>query len=75
MSQALQLVWQEIVVWLILGLVVFALLYYIGRRWQSLKIITHKSSGEKLGDCTSCQKCPLSAETCAKAENPRELED
>lgn len=75
MPQSLQLAWQEIIVWIILGLVVFALLYYIGRRWQFLKNITHKSSGKKLGDCTSCQKCPLSAQTCAKAENRRELED
>ncbi len=73
MLQSLQLAWQEIIVWLILGLVVFALLHYIGRRWQSMKNITHKSSGKKLGDCTSCQKCPFSAQDCGKAENLKKV--
>ena len=71
MSQFVQLTWQDIVVWLVLGLVIFALLYYIGRRLQSLKNITHKN----LENCTSCQNCSHSAQTCAKAENQRELEE
>ena len=63
--------WQDIVVWLVLGLVIFALLLYIGRRLQSLKNITNKNSD----NCTSCQSCPHSVQTCAKAENQGDLED
>ena len=75
MLQYLQTAWQEIVVWLILGLVILALLYYIGRRLQFLKNVTHKSTGENLGNCTSCQNCPHSEQSCAKAENQKETEN
>ncbi|MCD6533614.1 MAG: hypothetical protein J7L25_06020 [Deltaproteobacteria bacterium] len=75
MSQYQQTAWQDIVVWLILGLVILALLYYIGRRLQILKNVTHKSTGKNLGNCTSCQNCPHSEQSCAKAENRKESEN
>ncbi|MEA3333123.1 MAG: hypothetical protein U9Q58_05975 [Pseudomonadota bacterium] len=75
MPQSLQFTWQDIIVWFILGLVIFTLLYYIGRRLQFLKNVTHKSSSENLGNCTSCQNCPHSEQPCAKAENHLELEN
>ena len=75
MLQSLQLDWQEIVVWLILGLVIFALLYYIRRRLYFLKNVTHKNTGENLGNCTSCQNCPHSEQTCANAKNQKESEN
>ncbi len=71
MLQSLQLDWQEIVVWLILGLVIFTLLYYIGRRLQSLKNIAQK----KPESCASCQNCSSSVQSCAKAENQKESEN
>ncbi|MEA1921691.1 MAG: hypothetical protein U9N63_03465 [Pseudomonadota bacterium] len=75
MLEYLQFAWQDIVVWLILGLVILALLYYIGRRLQFLKNVTHKNIGENLGNCTSCQNCPHSEQSCAKAEKLKESEN
>lgn len=75
MPQLLHLYWQDIIVWFVLGLVIFVLLYYIGRRWQSLKNVTHKSSGKNLENCASCQDCPHSVQTCAKADNQIKSED
>ena len=75
MPQLLHLYWQDIVVWFILGLVIFVLLYYIGRRLQFLKNVTHKNTGENLGNCTSCQNCPHSEQSCAKAEKQKESEN
>ena len=75
MSQSLQFTWQDIVVCIILGLVIFTLIYYIGRRFLFLKNVTHKGSNENLGNCTSCQNCPHSEQSCAKAENQKESEN
>ena len=75
MLEYLQFAWQDIVVWLILGLVILALLYYIGRRLRFLKNVTHKNTGENLGNCTSCQNCPHSEQSCAKAEKQKESEN
>ena len=75
MPQFVQLIWQDIVVWLILGLVIFALLYYIGRRLQFLKNVTHKSTGENLESCASCQNCPHPVQTCAKVVDQPESEN
>ena len=75
MLEYLQSAWQDIVVWLILGLVILSLLYYIGRRLQFLKNVTHKNTGENVGNCTSCQNCSNSEQSCAKAENQKESEN
>ncbi len=75
MLQYIQTAWQDIIVWLILGLVILALLYYIGRRLQFLKNVTHKNTGENLENCTSCNNCPHSAQTCVQAENQKKLEN
>ncbi len=71
MLQYLQSVWQEIVVWLILGLVISTLIYYIGRRLRLLINLTHKNSK----NCTSCSNCPHSSDACAEVKNKGVLED
>ena len=71
MFQSLQFTGQDIVVWLILGLVIFVLLNYIWRRLLALRNIAKK----KPESCTSCQNCPSSVHSCAKAENQLESED
>ena len=71
MPKLLHVAWQEIVVWLILILVIFALLHYIGRRLQSLKNIAKK----KPASCASCQNCPSSVQCCTQAKNQKDSED
>ena len=71
MPQSLQFTWQDVVVWLILVLVIFALLHYIGRRLQSLKNIAKK----KPESCASCQNCLSSVQFCTQAKNQKDSED